>query len=177
MMVKWVLVFIFAVLCGGILSSEAAAQMLRFDPDPYSPVDEQFSVSLVLEANGFDVKGVEAVITYNPALVTLDSITPGPWFTDSGQGFFFWDYTTQFTTNIHFASAILDGTNSSDAVLANCHFTFVDFGSCPLDFTLVDVRDVNNDGLPFDSDSGLIILDNVVDVKKLKFPALKAIFR
>jgi len=157
--------------------STVSAQTLRFDPDPFIPQDYVFTVPLVIESGGLEVKGVESLITFDPAMVKLDSITPGPWYTDSGQNFFFWDYTTPFTYAIHFASAMLDGTNNSDGIIAYCHFSFVDFGTCILDFNDVDLRDVNNQSLPFVSDNGEIILGNAVSGKKVLFGGLKAIYK
>jgi len=161
----------------GLFAPQAMGQNLRFNPDPYVPVDEVFSVPLVLEAGGLDIKGVEATITFDPSLVYLDSITPGPWFTNSTQNYFFWDYTTPYTYAIHFASAMLDGTNNIDDTIAYCHFSVVDFGICPLDFTLVDVRDVSNVTISFDVDPGVIILNAAVDTETVKFSTLKAIYR
>jgi hypothetical protein len=174
------LLFIF---CVGLVFSISPAispvmsQTLHFEPDPFIPQNYDFTIPLLIEAGGHEVKGVETLITFDPALVTLTSITPGPWYTDSGQDFFFWDYTTPFTYAIHFASAMLDGTNNTDGVIALCHFSFVDFGSSILDFELVDVRDVENNALPFVSDNGLILLGNAVDTQKVSFNSLKAIYR
>lgn len=165
------------VLCISPFITPANAQMLRFDPDPFIPFNQHFTVPLVLDSGALHVKGVEATITFDPALVTLDSVTAGPWYTDSGQDFFFWDYTTPLTYAIHFASAMLDGTSNADGVIALCHFSFAGFGVCPLDFTLVDVRDFENNELTFDSDSGLIFLDAAVETKQVNFNALKAIYR
>lgn len=157
--------------------SAASAQNLRFDPDPFIPLNEQFAVPLIFETGGLDIKGVEVTITFDPALVRLDSITPGAWYTGSGQDFFFWDYTIPYTYAIHFASAMLDGTNNIDDVLALCHFSFVDFGLCPLDFTLVDVRDVSNDPVTTTTDPGVIYLNAAVETVNVKFNSLKAIYR
>ncbi len=153
------------------------AQTLRFDPDPFIPQDYDFTVPLVIESGGYEVKGVECQVSFDSALVSLNSITPGPWYTDSNQQFFFWDYTQPGTNTVSFASAMLDGSNSSDGVIALCHFSFVDFGTSPLDFNLVDVRGITNQALPFDSDNGMIFLGDGVSVKTLSFGTLKAIYR
>ena len=176
---KWPTVFVlfFVFLSLSAFYCDAAAQVLRFDPDPFVPEEEQFSVPLLMEAQGTQIKGVEAVVTFDAALVTLDSITPGPWYTGSGQDFFFWDYTAPLTYTLHFASALLDGTSNSDDVIAYCHFSFVDFGLCPLDFTLVDIRDGSNAEIVFGADDGVIFLNPAVDTQDVKFMALKAIYR
>ncbi len=155
----------------------AGAQSLSFDPDPFTPQDYIFTVPLVLESGGLSVKGVEAIVSFDTALVTLESITPGPWYTASGQDFFFWDYTTPTSDTIHFASAMLDGSRNADDIIAYCHFSFVDFGFCVLDFDLVDVRGVQNQDLGFASDDGLIILGTAVGVEPIHFSTLKAIYR
>lgn len=179
MRAKWGLISIGLVLvfCLSFLNSPVSAQSLRFDPDPYIPIHEQFAVPLVLESGGMDIKGIEAIITFDSALVALDSITAGPWYTAAGQDYFFWDYTTPSVNTVHFASAMLDGVNNADGTIAFCHFSVLDFGVCPLQFTLADVRDVNNAELTFSVDSGVILLNPAVDTDKLKFANLKAIYR
>ncbi len=168
---------LFVMMSCLVLVSSSSAQTLRFDPDPYFPVDQQFTLPLLLEAAGLDVKGVECNITFDPYLVALESIAAGPWYTDSGREYFFWDYTTPSSVTIHFASAMLEGTSNADGAIAICHFSFVDFGFCDLIFTDADVRDLNNDPLSFALDNGLIVLDQVVETDPLVFAALKAIYR
>ncbi len=124
-----------------------------------------------------DVKGVECFVTFDPAIVSLDSIVAGPWYTDSGQDFFFWDYTIPGTNTLHFASAMLDGTNNIDDILAVCYFSLVSYGTTALDFTQVDVRDANNDPLSFATDDGLIVLDHAVETDPVHFGTLKAVYR
>ncbi len=170
-------VFILSLILVVLLPASAFAQSLQFDPDPFIPASDSFAVPMIIETGGLSIKGIETIVTFDPALVSLDSITAGPWFTDSGQDYFFWDYTIPFTYAIHFASAMLDGTNSADGIIAYCHFSFLDYGSCPLDFTLVDVRDGNNADLGFGNDSGLILLDPAVETKNVQFSSLKAIYR
>ncbi len=176
MQIKRALVFIILAISFTLVSS-VSAQTLRFDPDPYFPVDEQFTLPLLLEAGGLDVKGVECIITFDSALVSLESITPGPWYSESGQEFFFWDYTEPGTSVLHFASAMLDGTNNTDGAIALCHFSFVGFGSCDLVFTEANVRDANNEPLSFALDNGLIVLDQAINTEPVQFSTLKAIYR
>ncbi len=179
MVIKWhhfgYLTLFFFYLC--LLISPANAQTIRFDPDPFIPQNAVFTVPLLLETDGHEVKGVESIISYDVALVVLDSISPGPWYTASSQNFFFWDYTSAGTSNIHFASAKLDGTSSNDDIIAYCHFSFIDFGSCVLGFEEVDVRDIDNQNIPFVSDNGLIILGNAVQKQEIFFGTLKAIYQ
>jgi len=168
-------VFSFLLLC--LFAGDSLAQTLRFDPDPYLAVDDSFAVPLRIEPGGLEVKGIEATITFEPSLVTLDSITPGPWYTGVSQDFFFWDYTIPFTYAIHFASAKLDGTSSDDGILAYCHFTIQDYGICDLEFDEWDVRDVDNNDLSFTADDGQIILDPAISTEPVRFNTLKAIYR
>ncbi len=157
--------------------SSSSAQTLRFDPDPYFPADEKFTLPLLLEAGGLEVKGVECIITFDSALVSLESITPGPWYSESGQELFFGDYTEPGTSVLHFASAMLDSTNNTDGAIALCHFSFVDCGFCDLIFTEANVRDANYDPLSFALDNGLIVLDQAIHSEPVKLSSLKAIYR
>lgn len=170
---------IFGIFCLTLIlsASPTTAQSLRFDPDPFIPQDYTFSVPLLLESGGLEVKGVESIISFDNALVALDSITPGPWYTGSSQSFFFWDYTTPACNTIHFASAKLDGTGNADGIIAFCHFSFVNFGECPLVFNEVDVRGPDNQTLPFTADDGLIKLGNAVEIQNVSLGNLKAIYR
>lgn len=168
---------VYLLLAVFLTAGGAFAQELYFDPDPTIPVDPVFAVPLHMQTGGLDVKGIEVNITFDQSLVRLDSVSAGPWYTDAGQDFFFWDYTAPSTSAIHFASAMLDGTRSQDGVVAYCHFTILDFGVSPLDFTEVDVRDVDNSPLGFTGNSGSIILDPAIENQPIRFSTLKAIYR
>ena len=177
----WLAVLIFiSISVFSVISPNVSivhGQTLRFNPDPFISEDYDFTVPLVIEAGGLEVKGVECQVSFDSALVSLTSITPGPWYTNSNQEFFFWDYTYPGTNIVSFASAMLDGSNSSDDVIALCHFSFVDFGTSPLDFDLVDVRGITNQPLPFESDNGIIYLGDLVEAETLSFDTLKAIYQ
>ena len=168
---------ILALLLLVVSATSTPAQTLRFEPNLYIPTEPNFSIPLVLEANGLSVKGVEATVTFDPALVVLDSITAGPWYTDSGQTFFFWDYTAPYTYVIHFASAMLTGTSNTNGIIAYCHFSKVDFGTCPLTFTEHQVRDGENIPLSFTPENGAILLDQAIKVQGLGLAEVKAIYR
>ena len=116
-------------LLAGILAVPTGlhAQSLYFDPSHAFPQDLIFTVDLYLECGGLAVKGVETALTFDPAILRLDEVTPGPWFTGSGNQYFFYDYTDiEPQGNIHVATSILDGTIDQDGVFAVLHFAVVD---------------------------------------------------
>jgi len=172
-MVAWSVFLVF--LLGAL---PVAAQSLRIDPSVSIPTDFQFIVQVDMDCLGAQVKGVETTIAFDPFLVRLDSITPGPWFTDAPGGFFFWDYTSPGAGAIHFTGSLLDTTSDADVALADCHFSAVGYGQVPLVFQDVDVRDIDNMNLGFGHSTGdLIILDSAVRTRELLFGTLKAIYR
>jgi hypothetical protein len=157
----------------------AVAQEIFMDPSVSLPTDFVFTVDIGIDCAGQAVKGVETILAFDSFLLHLDSITPGPWYTDTGQDFYFFDYTDIDPQGIiHFASSVLDGTNDQSMTIAVCHFTALGFGSTPVIFQDVDVRDGNNLDLGFGHSVGdLIQIDPVIPVAVSSFGALKALFR
>lgn len=164
--------------CVFLLTGSGFAQSLRIEPSITIPSDFQFTVDVVADCMGSQVKGVETAIVFDPYLVRLDSISPGSWFTGAPGDFFFWDYTSTGTGRIHFTGSLLEAPNSIDGPLATCHFTGLSLGQTPLVFQDVDVRDAENMDLGFGHSTGdLIILDGAVNNRLRTFGALKAIYR
>jgi hypothetical protein len=160
------------------LSHGAAAQILRIDPGVSRPTDDRFSLQVDSWCLDARVRGVEVVIEFDPALVHLDSIAPGPWFAGSGSGFTFRDYTHPGTGRIHFTGSLVEGTGLVDAALACCHFSAVGQGRSPLVFQEARVHDRNHSDLGVGHSTGdLIILDSAVRTWERSFGALKAIYR
>jgi len=173
-----VLLFVLALAGGFTAADPACAQRLLIDPAVSVPLDFNFTLEVTAESEGLDVKGLESTILFNPALVRLDSITPGPWFTDSGQAFYFYDYASPGVGEIHFAAALLDGSQVADGSLAICHFSVLGFGIANLIFEDVDVRGPNNERHTFYHTIGdRIVIDPAVPVTLETFGALKAIYR
>ncbi len=173
------LTLVLVVLCAFLLGSPAMAQIISFNPSATVPTDPTFDVLVDIDCAGENIKGVELKVAFDPFLVQLDGISPGSWYTGSGQPHYFFDYTdTDPQGVIHFASAVLDGTLSGTGNLAICHFTIIGFGVSPLIFQDTDVRGVDNIDLGFAHSTGdQIILDPVVDVQERAFGAIKAIYR
>jgi hypothetical protein len=170
------IVFVLVIL---IVAGGASAQTLFFDPSHAFPQDLIFTVDLYIDCGGLAVKGVETALTFDPDLLRLDDVTPGPWFTGSGRQFFFFDYTDlEAQGNVHVASSILDGTHDQDEVFAVLHFSSRTFGTTPLTFTDVDVRGFDNADLGFaHSTNDSITIDPVVRTEPRPFGHLKAIYR
>jgi hypothetical protein len=159
--------------------SAAFGQQITVDPSVSIPTDFVFSVDIAIECAGQAVKGVEVKLAYDPFLLQLDSVTPGPWYTGTGLDFFFFDYTpVDAPGTVHFASSVLSGDNDQDLVVAVCHFTALGFGTTPLIFQDVDVRSPDNSDLLFGHSVGdLVIIDPAVPVTATAFGSVKALFR
>jgi len=166
-------------LCALLPVTSVTAQTISFNPSATVPTEPSFDVLIDIDCGGEDVKGIELKVAFDPFLVRLDGISPGPWYTGSGQSHYFFDYTdTDPQGVIHFASAALDGTLSGAGNLAICHFTMIGFGISPLIFQDTDVRGLDNVDLSFGHSSGdQIILDPVVDLEQRSFGMIKAIYR
>ncbi len=157
----------------------STAQEVFVDPALVIPVDFEFTVDIAISCGGQSVKAVEVILEFDPSLLQLDAITPGPWFTGTGLAFFFFDYTGIDPEGvIHFAGSVLDESNNQDLTLAVCHFTAIGFGSTPLDFLDLDVRDPANASLGFGYSTGdQVIIDPAVDVTVGSFGSVKALYR
>ncbi len=137
---------------------------LVFDPSLTSVnlANGPFAVDLNIEPSQDLVKGVDALIDFDEAIVRLDSISTGSWVTDPGLDFFFYDYTADDSTMIHFSMAFLEGGRNEDGRLATCHFTPLDVGGTELLFVETATRNIMNTELGFTTsmaDSILVISD------------------
>ena len=159
--------------------TSATAQEIFVDPSVSIPNDFTFTVDIGIDCAGQAVKGVEVVLAFDPFLLHLDAITPGPWYTGTGLDYFFYDYSDDDPAGtIHFASSILDGTNNQSLTIAVCHFTAYGFGSTPVIFQDVDVRGSDNMDLGFGHSIGdLIQIDPAVPATATTFGGVKALFR
>lgn len=157
----------------------AVAQEVFVNPSLSLPTDFVFTVDVAIDCAGLPVKGVEVALTFDPLLLNLDAITPGPWYTGYGRDFYFYDYTDFIPQGtIHFASSVLEGTNDQSSTIAVCHFTALGYGLTPLIFQEVDVRDINNMDLGFGHSVGdLINVDSAIPATASSFGAVKALFR
>jgi hypothetical protein len=175
--------FILAVLMAAAVSlgdlTPAVAQEIFVDPPVSIPNDFVFTVDIGIDCAGLAVKGVEVVLAFDPFLLHLDAITPGPWFTGTGLDYFFYDYSDEDPAGtIHFASSILDGTNNQSLTMAVCHFTAYGFGTTPVIFQDVDVRGFDNMDLGFGHSTGdLIQIDPAVPATATTLGGVKALFR
>lgn len=156
-----------------------SGQELFVDPALSTPFELVFTIDIAIDCAGQSVKGVESVLAFDPFLLRLDAVTPGPWYTGTGQDFYFFDYTSiEPQGTIHFASSVLSGTNDQSLTIAVCHFTALGFGSTPVIFQDVDVRDPDNLDLEFGHSTGdLILIDPAIPVVRSSFGGVKALYR
>jgi|GEM_PF-1767547 len=161
------------------LPLEAWCQSIFVDPSITMPTELVFTVDIGIDCAGESVKGVEVKLAFDPFLLQLDAITPGPWYTGTGLDFFFFDYTPLDPQGtIHFASSVLSGSNDQSLTIAVCHFTALGFGATPVIFQDVDVRDPDNADLGFGHSTGdVILIDSAIPTDISSFGSLKALYR
>ncbi len=154
------------------------AQTVYVEPTTSQPEENVFTLDIVLDTEGQEVMGLEISISFNELIVHLDGIDPGPWFTDLGHEWFFWDYTHPETELIHFTGSSLGSGVTTSGVVATCRFTALQPGISPLDFLGVDIRDPHNTRLIADHSSGdSIIIDAAVSTEDLSLDFIKALYK
>lgn len=156
----------------------AAAPLVFVLPSSTVPSQAEFTVALMLDTGGDDVLGLHVSIQFDNAIVQLNRIDPGTWFTTSGVDYFFWDYTHSGTELIHFAASRLGSASTTGGQVAVMHFTALMGGISPLTFLGCDVRDFQNQPLDADHSTGdRIVIDEAIPADPTTFGEVKALFR
>ncbi len=166
----FLLVFILA-------ATPVAAQTLVFDPGVTAPLVEDFTVDLALIGPAM-VMGVDLAFTYDPAVVRLDAVTEGTFFTGSGLDYEFWLDPYVPVGTVHLSTAQLGAAAPAGGTFATFHFHALTVGISPLDFLSLTVRDGVNQDLPAEHSTGdRIVIDEAVPARSLSFGDLKALWR
>ncbi len=119
--------------------------VLYLDPANLSLTPSQdFSVELKA-ASITDLKGYSVTLSYDPALLSLQEVTEGPFFSSKGKTFFYKEVgLTKGTILIDCAILGPDLSVSGEGTLAILSFTSLKAGSTSLTFKLAKTRDTNN---------------------------------
>ena len=103
---------------------------------------EDFTVELKVTSIT-DLKGYSVTLSYDPALLSLQEVTEGPFFSSKGKTFF---YSKEDKGTILIDCALL-GKNlslSGEGTLATLSFTCLKAGSTNIEFSLAKTRDTLN---------------------------------
>jgi len=169
----WAL-FCLLAAAGGLVQ----AQTVSMVPHVSVPAASPFEVYVYLDADAVPLQGVEVRITFDPLIVSLDQVTAGDWFTTSGLPYYFYDYTTAGTAEIHFTGALLGASSDHNGVIGVCRFTALVAGVSPLTFTDWDVRGPENVDVGAGHSTGdRIVIEEAVGAEILTFSRLKALYR
>ena len=157
----------------------AAAQWIGFNPAEMVPTNEIFTVDLVLDTEGVTVMGVDVLFSFDPAVVHLDAVTVGDWFTTAPEPHFFWAEPGLAVPGVvHASGTVMTSGRSGAGVLAVLHFTAVAAGFSPLDFQAVSLRNPLNAPVPHTRSSGdRIIIEEAIPTEGSSFGDLKARWR
>ncbi|GAF91341.1 unnamed protein product, partial [marine sediment metagenome] len=92
-----------------------------------------------------DLKGYSVTLSYDPALLSLQDVTEGAFFSSEGETFFYNDIDGQ-KGKVLIDCAILgrDLSVSGEGTLATLSFTCLKAGSTSITFKLADTRDTYN---------------------------------
>ena len=90
-----------------------------------------------------NLKGYSVILSYDPALISLQEVTEGPFLSEKGKTFF---YTKEDQNTILIDNALLgtDLSISGEGTLATLSFTCLKAGSASIEFSLTKTRDTNN---------------------------------
>ncbi len=174
----WRLPAVVSILLAVAIAGGARAQTVSIVPHVATPVGSPFEIYVHLDTDGLALQGVEIRIGFEPSLVSLQQVVAGDWFTSSGLPFYFHDYTTPGTAEIHFTGALLGDTSDRNGVLGICRFTAVAVGVSPLTFLDWDVRGAANEDVGAAHSTGdLIVIEEAVAARTLTFGQVKALYR
>ncbi|MFO7610399.1 MAG: hypothetical protein R6X35_14635 [Candidatus Krumholzibacteriia bacterium] len=168
-----------AVLVAVAGTLPASAQWIGFDPAETVPATEVFTVALVLDTEGVTVMGADVLFTFDPAVVRLDSVTVGDWFTTAPQPYFFWaDAGGSVADLVQVTGSVMTTGRAGAGALAVLHFTALAAGFCDLEFRAVSLRDPLNASVPHTRSTGdRIIIEEAIGVGTASFGGLKARWR
>lgn len=157
----------------------ADAQRIAFAPAEIAPETEAFTVDLTLDTEGATVMGVDVVFACDPAVVRVDSVTVGGWFTSASQPWFFWSglIDQPFAVSmVRVTGSVMTTGRAGAGTLAVLHFTAVGVGYCPLPIVSVALRDPLNNPVPYIRSDGLVVIAPI-PAGTTSFGALKALWR
>lgn len=171
-----------AVMAGCVLLASAlpaAAQWIGFNPAETVPSTENFTVDLVLDTEGVTVMGADVLFSFDPAVVHLDAVTVGDWFTTAVEPHFFWaDPALSVPGVVHVSGTVMTTGRSGAGTLAVLHFTAVAAGFSPLTFQAVGLRNALNAPVPHTRSTGdRIIIEEAIPAATTSFGDLKASWR
>jgi len=92
-----------------------------------------------------NLKGYSVTLSYDPALISLQEVTEGPFFSSKGKTFFYKKVDDKKGT-ILIDCALLgpELSVSGEGILATLSFTCLKAGSTSVEFSLAKTRDTNN---------------------------------
>jgi hypothetical protein len=139
------------------LCAPAVAQQIYLSPALSEPLEPEFTVDVMIDTEGFEIMGILVDIDFDNTVVALESIEAGEWVTTSGLDYLFYDLTEPGSTDIRFDMAFLGEGYTGSGRLAICHFRAINPGDSPLVFGELDIRDPNNNAVPFTTSEGDLI--------------------
>jgi len=126
-----------------ITQSAETAGVLYLEPANLSLTPSQ-DFTVELRATSItDLKGYSVTLSYDPALLSLQEVTEGPFFSSKGKTFF---YNKEENSTILIDCAILgpELSVSGEGTLATLSFSSLKSGSTSLTFKLTKTRDTCN---------------------------------
>ena len=126
-----------------VTPSAETAGVLYLEPTNLTLTPSQdFTVELKATSIS-NLKGYSVTLSYDPALLSLQEVTEGPFFSSKGKTFF---YTKEEQNTILIDNALLGKTLSisGEGTLATLSFTSLKAGSTSIEFSLTKTRDTLN---------------------------------
>ncbi len=134
------------------------------------------SVDVRVELGGHGLTGYDMEIQYDGAILDSTIVYEGDFPSSLGhQTFFFWTEEEGPLQTIIIHGAVLGGSVVGEGVLATIDFHLRTPGSTPVAFSFVELRDIENDPIPFVALDGAI--EVVTPVESASWTAIKALYR
>jgi hypothetical protein len=137
------------------------AGVLAVDPaDTTVEIGEIFDLDITVDANILLLKGYDMEITFDPSVLSLDTVTEGPLLPSGGTTLFNWRMLG--TDTIEISDAILGHQLYVDGpgVIATVSFEAIALGSSDIHFARSTLRDTTNQipGIPHSTSDGSVLV-------------------
>ena len=126
-----------------------------------------------------DLKALEVISTFDPAIIKLQRIDAGDVLTATGRAFFgqtLSDYVAPADT-AWYDAAVLEGAGSGPGVLVYLTFKAVGVGTSPVPCRRADIRDAGNHRILPTCTDGLLHVMEPVPARTSTWGRLKALYR
>ncbi len=146
------------LLVAGIVS---AAPLVYLDPASIDICEGEFTIDVVANDEVLGLTGFDLLIDFDEALMSYVGATWGPLLEDYPGEFFFYATDEGTMSNaLLINGAFMGGSADGPGVLATITFVCDAEGASPIEFAMVDFRDIDNAPIPMTHEDGSVTIDD-----------------